>query len=282
MTEHLFESQRVNAPEDGKRGHLVLVCDSSREWQAIDRFKEAAGRLLMSLMLSDSDAQFAFGLYTPSGDNPVCLQRLGWFPASSAGLAALVGSSTSVVRMPEPRERRTALDLAIADAIDAFGADRATHVCFVTDAVPLADGSVLRRLRTEGLTDSDALNRLRERCASIEVIGYSADSAIADQQEGFIADADLRRLGFIDLSPVSSIDQRLLIAELSVSFLAARRAGTAHVEQFLLLTYDSLREHALFSGGSDLDARDAIRRFTKYLDITDDERARLLIRIFRS
>jgi len=256
------------------RRHLVLVCDSGRNPELLSYLVRAEAQLLLSLMRFDTDSQLGFGVYSNDGHG-MLMRRVPWQPATPEGITNILKEERVPVEPVALPFGTTILDAALRSAVEFFRADRNTRVYLITDCVPQVDG-------TNGLSDESHLNRLREHCASIEVIGYAPDRIVSDMQEGFIADDALRHRNFVDLSPVKSERQRAVIAELSVGFLIARGLGQESVEQYLKLTYDELCEKELFCNGSDLDAREAVRRFVRYLDLDDGGQAQLFEHIFRA
>ena len=125
----------------------------------------------------------------------------------------------------------------------------------------------------------ESLARVHETYGSFEMIGCGKSGATAELQKKFIA---RQRLPYdlITLSEIKSPEHRKRIAPNALLFLIARSNGAQNVQTFLMALYEKWLAEPVFGSQTDMNARQAITRFVKYLELGDSEKQAILDRIF--
>jgi hypothetical protein len=264
---------------DAKRVHVVLIDNSGSNRRIADHLKQSSGYLLAALGAIDPESQVAFVYFSDHCDGPLVAQEVDYVSPDAKGDKVL-HSSIAHVRPAGGGDEPEAIECALWDACDLdFGHVQERHLYLVTDVV--AHGMGLRGDDgcPKGRSWKEAIDRIRTTYRSFEVIGCGSDPHAAKLQEKFVAPERLS-LDLIDLSAIPTHEHRCGITGNALLFLVARHRGLQNVEAFLMTLYEKWLAEPIFGANTDLGAREAIARFTKYLDAPQAKVRSMLDKIF--
>jgi len=277
-TEDLYDRRAVRLgikkpPKSAKRLHVALVDNSGSNRKIAEHTRASSGYLLSTLGIIDGVSALALNYFSDHCDGDRLMQGVDWVLPNEAGDRQLL-SSMRHIEQASGGDEAEAIECALAQACELdFGGlpKEARHLYLITDVV--AHGMGLRDDRgcPEQCNWRKSLEKVRETYASFEVIGSGDDSSTARLQAQFLTPERLP-YDLIDLSEVPETEHRMRITTNALLLLIARRNGLQSVQTFLMALYEKWLAEPIFGANTDLSAREAIRRFLKYLEI--DEAAR--------
>jgi hypothetical protein len=268
-----------------KRVHYVLVDNSGSNRNIANHLRDTSGYLLACMKSLDPDAQLAINYFSDHCDGAGIMQFVDWVSPGPKGDKILLSTTSTVAPMgggDAPEAIECALHFACG--LD-FNEATERHLYLVTDVV--AHGM--------GLTPDDGCPEQRDwrveleavkRCfTSFAVIGCGADPKTGELQRKFLGE-DRLSWDFIDLSGIQQLQYRLGISGNALLFLIARNRDTQSksknlqtVELFLSMLYEKWLSEPIFGANTDLNAREAIERFFKYVDLPEAELAAMKARV---
>lgn len=268
-------------PKSAKRLHVALVDNSGSNRKIAEHTRQSSGYLLSTLGIIDGASALAINYFSDHCDGDRLMQEVDWVLPNEKGDRQLL-SSMRHVEQASGGDEAEAIECALARACELnFGSlpKEARHLYLITDVV--AHGMGMRDDR--GCPDQrswrKSLESVSQTYGSFEVIGSGDDSSTAKLQAQFIA-PDRLAYDLIDLSEVRETEHRMRITTNSLLLLIARRNGLQSVQTFLMALYEKWLAEPIFGANTDLSAREAIRRFLKYLEIGAAERRAFEDKIF--
>jgi len=271
----------VTEPKPGtKRVHVVLIDNSGSNRRIANHLQHSSGYLLATLGAIDPDSQICFMYFSDHCDGPQIMQPVDYVSPDEQG-DKILHSSIRHVKNAGGGDAPEAIECALIDACEIpFGDVWERHLYLVTDVV--AHGMGMREddgcPRNRNVEDS--LELVKKTFVSFQVIGCGNDPQTAQLQRKFITNHERLPYDLVDLSAIDSHTHRCGITGNAVLFLIARHQGNQAVEAFLMALYEKWLTEPIFGANTDLSAREAIQRFTKYLEMPKDEQDRMLIKIF--
>jgi hypothetical protein len=266
-------------PKPGiKRVHIVLTDNSGSNRRIAEHQKESSGYIMANLSIIDPESQLAINYFSDHCDGKNIQQIADFVTPDKEGDKTLF-STTQHIDPAGGGDAPEAIECALWDVckID-FGDATEKHLYLVTDVV--AHGM--------GLAGDDgcpaqrdwrrSLEEVAKTFTSFSVIGCGDDARVGELQKQFIA-KDRLQYDLIDLSEIRDINYRLGITVNSVLFLIARTRGMQTVELFLGSLYEKWLKEPLFGANTDLAAKEAIRRFAKYLEAPKADIDKMLSKI---
>ncbi|MBU1180357.1 hypothetical protein KJ885_05415 [Patescibacteria group bacterium] len=273
----------ITKPKAGaERIYLVCVDNSGSNRQIANHLKKSSGHLLAGLNAIDPQSQIAFNYFSDHCDYERIEQGVDYISPGPEGDVQLA-SSIAHVSDADGGDAPEAIECVLwnMSKLD-FGDAKKRHLILVTDVV--AHDMGMRELghRDDGCPNQRdwrrSLDSAREAFTTIEVVGCSDDRQVGKLQEQFLT-PDRRAYDLIDLSVISEHVHRLAITGNVILLLAARHRGLQAVEMFLSTLYEKWIDDPVFGHNTELRAKEAIRRFGKYLEAPKDEVERMMKRI---
>jgi hypothetical protein len=239
---------------------------------------------MANLAALDPQAQIAFIFFSDHCDGRNLRQDADWVTPDEEG-DAIMFASIDAIRNADGGDEPEAIEciLHMAAALD-FGhvAKKDRHLYLVTDVVAHGMG-----MRGDGgcPTHDDsfwrtALQEVNDTFGTFQVIGTADNQSAARLQCQFITDPTRLAFDFLDVSDVRSHEHRCGITGNAVLFLIARNRSPQAVEGFLLALFEKWLTEPLFGANTELNAREAIKRFMRFLEMSDEEKKRLEEKIF--
>ncbi|MFA5185290.1 MAG: hypothetical protein WC551_02295 [Patescibacteria group bacterium] len=281
----VYDSQLVrnNITEpDAKaeRVHVVLIDNSGSNRAIAEHLKEASGYLLATLGAIDPASRISFIYFSDHCDGPRIWQPVDYVAPDETG-DKILHSSIRHVETAEGGDAPEAIECALWDACDLpFGHVQDRRLYLVTDVV--AHGMGLRG--DDGCPRQrdwrDSLKRVQKTYRSLEVVGCGSERDCAELQKKFILDKARLPYDLIDLSSIGSHTHRCGITGNAILFLIARHQGNQTVEAFLMTLYEKWLSEPIFGANTDLNAKEAIRRFGKYIEAAPEDVERMIDKVF--
>ncbi|MBI5654576.1 hypothetical protein HZC53_02925 [Candidatus Uhrbacteria bacterium] len=272
---------KVNAPDEkAERVHIVLIDNSGSNEKIAEHLKKSSGYLLAVLKAIDPASRICFVYFSDHCDGPRIWQAVDYVAPDEQG-DKILHSSIRHVDKAGGGDEPEAIECALWDACDLpFGHVQERRLYLVTDVVAHGMG-----LRGDGGCPhqrdwKESLKRVHETFLSFEVIGCGAERDCAELQKKFILDKKRLPFDLIDLSAIKSHEHRCGITGNSLLFLIARHQGVQTVEAFLMTLYEKWLAEPIFGANTDTSAREAIRRFGKYVEAPEEDVQKMLDKIF--
>lgn len=270
----------ITKPKTGvERVHIVLVDNSGSNRLIARHLRNSSGHLVSALRSIDPQSQIAFCYFSDHCDGEGIRQEVDYITPDEEG-DKILNSTVTHIRDVSGGDEAEAIECALLDMCNLdFGEAKTKHLYLVTDVV--GHGMGLRS--DDGCPFQrdwrNSLDRVREVFDSFEVIGCSENPHTGKLQQQFVAPERLA-YDLIDLSQIREHEHRLAVTGNTLLFLIARRRGTQTAEMFLGFLYEKWNSDPVFGANTDLRAKEAIRRFAKYLETPAEETERMLARIF--
>lgn len=275
----LAKNKITSPAANTKSVHIVLIDNSGSNRQIAEHLKKSSGYLLSILGIVDPTSQVAFIYFSDHCDGNGLMQEVDYVSPGEKG-DKILHSSIAQVTPAGGGDEPEAIECALWSACDIdFGDVQQRHLYLVTDVVAHGMGMREDDGCPEGRDWKESLARVRKTFRSFEVIGSGKIAKNADLQRKFVAD-DRVGLDFMDLREIPTHEHRCGITGNALLFFIARRRGMQCVEAFLMTLYEKWLTEPIFGANTDLQAREAIARFVKYLDIDEAAREKMLERIF--
>ncbi len=262
----LVRSRITRPSKEARRLHVVLVDNSGSNRTIAEHLKASSGYLLSVLGAIDPDSEIAMIYFSDHSDGPRLMQEVDYVRPGPEGDKVLHSSLAHVVAANGGDEPE-AIECALWRACELdFGDIQDRHLYLVTDVVAHGMGIRGDDGCPEGRTWQESVERVGQTFRSFQVVGCGVDEHAAKLQAKFIRDP--KRLGYdlIDLSSIRSHQHRTGITGNALLFLIARLQGVQSVEAFLMTLYEKWLDEPIFGANTELGAREAISRFTKYVE----------------
>ncbi len=271
----------VKAPDaKAERVHVVLIDNSGSNEKIAEHLKGSSGYLLAVLKAIDPGSRICFVYFSDHCDGPRIWQPVDYVAPDEKGDKVL-HSSIRHVAAAGGGDAPEAIECALWDACDLpFGHVQDRRLYLVTDVV--AHGMGLRG--DDGCPRQrdwkESLKRVHETYRSLEVVGCGMERDCAELQKKFILDKKRLPFDLIDLSSIKSHEHRCGITGNAILFLIARHQGNQTVEAFLMTLYEKWLKEPIFGANTDMNAREAIRRFGKYVEAPQEDIQKMLDKVF--
>jgi hypothetical protein len=282
-TDGLYDKKLVRLgftrPAEGvKRVHILLV-DNSGSNRVIAAFlRESTGYLAAVMNIIDPQSQIAIDFFSDHCDGERIEQIVDFVTPDKKGDKILYSTCRHIYPAYGGDEAE-AIECVLWNVCDVdFGEVEEKHLYLVTDVVGHGmgmhsdDGCPFQRDWRR------SLERVKETFASFEVVGCGDSPKIGELQKKFL-EPDRMAYDFIDLSAIREHTHRLGIVGNAFLFLVARHRGQQNSEIFLSTLYEKWVTDPVFGANTDISAREGICRFVKYLEISDEEKEKMLGRI---
>jgi len=269
-TDNLYDPNLVNleitSPKPSvERIHIVLIDNSGSNRTIAESLKESSGYLTSVLKDVDPQSQIAFIYFSDHGDGDRLMQEVDFIFPDKKGDKALY-STIQHVGPANGHDAAEAIECALWEACEKdFGNAKEKHLYLVTDVVAHGmglrsdDGCPLQR------DWRDSVDRVNETFDSFTVVGCGNDPHVGNLQKQFI-EPKRQKFDLIDLSAIPEQRHRTGITCNAILFLIARHTGLQGVEMFLSFLYEKWLKNPIFGANTDMRAKEAIRRFGKYID----------------
>lgn len=275
----LARSAITRPAKDAERVHIVDVDNSGSNAIIANFLRETTGYLLSVLKVIDPGSQLAIRYISDHCDRSFEKQECDFVSPTEQGDKVLASSIASV-RGATGGDAPEAFECSLASACDIdFGHVQQRHLYLVTDEVGHGMGQRGDDGCPHGTDWRESLERVRSTYTTFEVIGCGDDARTAKLQHQFLS-PDRVAMDFLDLSAIPSHQHRCGITANALLFLIARKRGMQCVEVFLMTLYAKWLSDPIFGANTDLKAKEAITRFTKFLEIDAAAKEKLLDRIF--
>lgn len=285
-TRRLYDESAVRIgitapPKEAQRLHIVLIDNSGSNAAIAEHTRQASGYILSTLGVVDGGSALAIIYFSDHCDGPRLMQEVDYTLPTEKGDRQLL-SSIHHVHPAGGGDAPEAIECVLVRACELdFGKlpKEKRHLYLITDVV--AHGMGMRE--DDGCPNQrdwrQSLERVMETYGSFEVIGSGDVASTAKLQSKFL---NPERVPFdlIDLSAVREAEHRMRITANALLLLIARRGGLQSVQTFLMALYEKWLAEPIFGANTDLSAREAIRRFLKYLEIGAAERRAFEDKIF--
>lgn len=264
----------ITAPsKKAERLRVVLVDNSGSNAAIAKHLKRSSGHLLATLKLVDPGSEVATIYFSDHTDGERLMQEVDYVAPTPKGEKTLISTIENVFPA-NGGDAPEAIECALWRACEIdFGKvpKEHRHLYLVSDqvahgmGVPSTDG---------GCPDQrdwrESVARVRKTYGTFEIVGSGIDPHVAKLQEQFLEKGRVS-LDFVDLSEIESERHRQNITGNALLFLIARERGTQTVQAFLMALYEKWLSDPIFGTNTDLEARKAIRRFAKYLELPKSE-----------
>ncbi len=267
--------------ESAQNAHIILIDNSGSNAAIARHLRASSGYLLPMLRGIDATSEAAWIYFSDHCDGSDIMQEIDFIPPTEVGDRTML-STLRHVRDAEGGDAPEAIECALWRACDiefAHVPKAQRSLYLVTDVV--AHGMGMRG--DHGCPDHrdwrDSLARVEQTYGRFTVIGCGADSNTSKLQAKFLKPERVA-YDLIDLSAIPSPEHRMRITGNALLFLIARNRGPQTVERFLMALFEKWLSEPIFGANTELNAKEAVRRFGKYLEISEDEREALLDRVF--
>ena len=278
-----FVRNRITVPpSEARHAHIVLVDNSGSNRMIAEHFRASTGYALANFGAIDPDGAVATRYFSDHCDGTDLAQDVDYVLASKPDAEKALYSGTRAVHGASGGDEAEAIECILHEACDLDFAhvqvpDR--HLYLVTDVV--AHGMGLRSDNgcPQGRKWQDSVARVVDTFGTFQLVGCNDMANMGKLQEQFLA-AERRAWDLLDLSEIRSQEHRLAISLNSLLFLMARNMGEQVARVFLMSLYEKWLREPIFGQDTDLRAREAIRRFMKFLEITPEARTEMEERLF--
>lgn len=259
----------------------VAVIDNSGSNRLIaQHMRESSGFVLATLGIIDNKTAMATMYASDHGDGRNLLQSVDYVMPTEEGDRVLL-SSLSHIDPADGDDEPEAFECTLNSACDIDFGDvpkDKRRLYLVTDVVGHGMGMRQDNGCPRHRDWRQTLARVNETYGSFCVVGSGHDAKNAKLQAQFLAPERVP-YDLIDLSAIK-IEYRMRIAPSALLFLMARARGLQTAKVFLMALYEKWLKEPIFGANTDLNAKEAIRRFLKYLEITPEGLAELEDAIF--
>lgn len=273
---------RITRPSDKAQRLDVLVIDNSASNELIAKHMKATSGYLLSMHGGiDPGSQIATIYFSDHYDGDLLMQEVDYVSPDEDG-DSIMHSTTSRVRPAHGGDCPEAIECALWRACDLdFGhvPKEGRFLYLVTDDVAHGMG---------GRGDNGcpfqrdwrrSAERVGETYGGFTLVSCSDDRKMAARQAPLLPPERVA-YDLLDLSEISDNNHRKAITGNALLFLIARNRGMQAVSAFLMALYEKWLKEPIFGQASTLKAKEAVRRFLQFLEISDDEREKLADRIF--
>jgi hypothetical protein len=267
-----------------KRIYVCLIDNSGSNRAISNHIKHSSNYLRVNLELIDPEAQFAFIYFSDHCDEEQWWQPIDWIFPSSEGEKILTSTLFHVVDVHGGDEPE-AHECAFWDACDLnFGKAEKKHLILISDVTGHNMG-MEKTERDDGCINQrdwhKSLGRVDETYSTFEMIGCGNDLHVAKLQEKFISlyHPELLAKNLISLSYLKDPLHRLGIVPNAFLFLVARHGGPQVVEAFLARLYEKWIDDPIFGKDTDMRAKEAILRFSKFIPSQREDVIQMMSRI---
>jgi hypothetical protein len=261
-----------------KRVHIFLVDNSGSNRLIAAGLRESSGYLSAVHGIIDSESDFATVFFSDHCDGPRIMQEVDYVPPTPEGDLILL-STISVIFPADGGDYPEAIECALKRACELdFGAALTKHLYLVSDEVAHGMGEEDDAGCPDQVNWRDELEKVRNTFDTFEVIGCGASSRVAELQKQFLTPERLA-YDFIDLSAIKEHQHRLGITANALLFLVARKKGMQMIEVFLGGLYEKWLASPVFGTDTEMRAKEAIRRFGKYIEAPEEEIEMMMSRV---
>lgn len=265
-----------------ERGYVILVDNSGSNRKIADHLKKSSGHMMAALNAIDPRGAFAWDYFSDHGDGQRRDQFIDWVRPDETGDRILF-STLCETYDADGGDAPEAIECSLAQVCDfdfAHIEKPNRHLILVTDVVAHGMGLTPDRGCPQNVDWRESVRRANETFGSFTVVGCSGEPEIGRLQTQFITDKKRLPYDLIDLSEIESHTHRLAITGNAVLFLVARTKSMQAVELFLSGLYEKWLEDPIFGANTEMGAREAIKRFGKYLEAPPDKVDAMLKRVF--
>ncbi|NTW21940.1 hypothetical protein HGA34_00150 [Candidatus Falkowbacteria bacterium] len=261
-----------------KRVHIFLVDNSGSNRAIAEGLRKSSGYLSAVHGVIDPESDFANIFFSDHCDGSRIMQEVDYVPPTPEGDLILL-STISRIYPAGGGDAPEAIECAMKRACELdFGGALYKHLYLVSDEVAHGMG----RSGDDGcplqVNWRDELERVHETYDTFEVIGCGNEAKVAELQKKFLSPERLA-YDFIDLSAIKEHEHRLGITANAILFLVARKQGIQMVEVFLAGLYEKWLASPVFGANTEMKAKEAIRRFGKYLEAPESEIEAMMQRV---
>lgn len=283
VVEEIFDrslaKNTITSPKKGvKRLHILLVDNSGSNHRIASHLRASSGYLAAMLNAIDPESQVAFMYFSDHCDGPHIWQEVDYVTPDEEGDKVLLASIANIVPAGGG-DAPEAIECALWEICKKdFGDAEEKHLYLITDVV--AHGMGMRG--DDGCPEQrdwkKSVKKVKEIFTTFTVIGSGEDDEDAELQKQFL-DPDRVKYDLIDLSNIKETWHRQAITGNAFLFLVARNTGKQAVELFLCMLYEKWLQDPVFGKDTDQLAKEAIRRFGKYLEQEKDEIDKLMAKV---
>lgn len=259
---------RITRPDAGAHAVTVLLIDNSGSNRVVaERMRESSGYMLATMgTILGKQCQVATIYGSDHGDGSGYRQDVDFIFPTEEGDRILF-STTHDVHNASGGDEAEAFECLLHETCDIdFGhiAVPNRHLILATDVVGHGmgmhsdDGCRLRDWR-------QSVERVYGTFGTFQVIGTGESESMGKLQAKFLRPERVA-LDLLDMSAIRDTRHRLGIIPNAALFLMARNDGPQTVKVFLQFLYEKWLSDPVFGQDTDLRARDAIRRFFKYVE----------------
>ncbi|HAM88429.1 MAG: hypothetical protein US83_C0004G0044 [Candidatus Falkowbacteria bacterium GW2011_GWC2_38_22] len=283
-TEELYDENLVKLgfthPAKGiRRVHIILIDNSGSNKAIAANLREGSGYLSAVLNVIDPESQFAFNYFSDHCDGIRISQVVDFISPDKTGDKILF-STVKNIFPADGGDAAEAIECVLWDVCNIdFGDVTEKHLYLVSDVVAHGMGMDSDNGCPNQRNWRDSVKKVMETFTTFEVVGCGDLPKVGELQKQFLS-PDKVAFDFIDLSGIREHRHRLGIVANAILFLVARHRGLQAVELFLSSLYEKWLSDPVFGENTDINARAAIKRFAKYLDISEEEKDRMMDKIF--
>jgi hypothetical protein len=273
--------RHITKPHPQATDIYIFLVDISGSNQLIAQKIRTAGAYLVAfLKVLNPRIQIAFVFFSDHCDGELIRQDIDYVFPDQEGLIILASTSPQI-KQAFGGDDPEAIECVMKEAAGFdFGQVPRRHLVLVSDQVahymdPLTrdDGCPY------GQRWEDSLAAAREVYTSIKVIGCGGDQRVSRIQQQFLKPERVA-FDFIDLSEIRNPEHRKAITVNAMLFIIARDLGFQRVAMFLKALYEKWLSEPIFGQATDLNAREAIARFAKFIEKPQAEIDAMLKDIF--
>lgn len=275
----------ITSPKPGvEEVYAIPIDNSGSNRQIADHFKKSAAYLRVNLNLINPNAQFVFAYFSDHTDGDRYFQAIDFVSPDDEGELTLI-STLHKIYDASGDDAPEAHECVLNQLCDInFGDAKKRHLIMVSDVVGHGMG-MEKDYRDNGCPYQQdwhqSLKRVNDTYTTFEFIGCGNNQEVSALQKNFISlyHPELVNLNFIDLSDIQEHVDRMGIVLNTFLFLVARNSGLQSLEAFLARLYEKWLSEPIFGSHTDSRAKEAITRFCKFINISDDEVISMLTRI---
>lgn len=267
-------------PASAKRLHIVLIDNSGSNKEIAAHLRNTSGYLLSILSVIDPESAIAWDYFSDHGDGPGLMQEIDYVTPDEAG-DKIMHSTLRHVTPAGGGDFPEAIECALWSACEIdFGSvpKDQRFLYLVTDSVAHGMGMSGDNQCPDQRSWESSVERVGETFGRFTLVGCTDDKKVAKLQAKFLDPARLE-YDLIDLSAIKSLEHRMAITGNALLFLIARQRGLQTVGMFLMTLYEKWLSEPIFGQETDLNAREGVRRFLKYIEADKAEIAKLEDRI---
>jgi hypothetical protein len=270
---------KLTRPAKGvKRVHIVLIDNSGSNRMIAEHLKNSSGYLTSNLHSIDPEAQVAYVYFSDHKDGEGFMQEVDFHAPDKEGDRILY-STLEHVFPANGYDEAEGIECVLWQVCETdFGEAAEKHLYLVTDVV--AHGMGMRS--DDGCPFQrdwrKSVERVYETFTSFTVIGCTSDKSDTKLQQKFLKPERLV-YDHIDLSSIPEEEHRKAITGNALLFLIARQTGLQGVEMFLSVLYEKWLAEPIFGHNTGLRAKEAIWRFSKYLEAPEGKVNEMMDRI---